>query len=343
MPRDSAATPSRNGSSDGLEGSSGPRQLATRLEPSTTAHVTVEDGTRIYFETFSGERKSGSRSADRVPVLLLMGLGANGRLWAPAARRCLAAGFDVITIDNRGCGRSDTPWLPWTTRTMATDAITVLDELGVEQAHVCGASLGGMVAQEVALEFPERVSKLVLACTTGGFPRLDLAPRRGLLDIAGGALRSLWPGGDDAERVSHFVRMVASEEFSEEIRPGDETWDSVEAMLEDPTPPRGYALQLLAAMRHSTWSRLGELSMPVQVHHGTDDRLMPFENGRQLVQHIPNARFVIHHGAGHALFECTEEVAERQLAFLSEREAPASTRARDAKRSPSTETRPGDG
>ena len=93
----------------------------------------AEDGTRIYFELFSPQGDSarcrGSQSKGAAPVLLVMGLGANGRFWAPAVRRLLASGYDVIAVDNRGCGRSSTPWRPWTTRTMAADAVAVLDEL----------------------------------------------------------------------------------------------------------------------------------------------------------------------------------------------------------------------
>src|SRR3954451_2191012 len=130
----------------------------------------ANDGTRIYFERFSldegSARRGGRHSKDAPPVLLVRGLGANGRLWAPAVRRLLASGYEVIVIDNRGCGRSSTPWWPWTTRTMARDALAALDELEIERAHVWGGSLGGMIAQELALEFPERVSTLVLSSTT---------------------------------------------------------------------------------------------------------------------------------------------------------------------------------
>jgi pimeloyl-ACP methyl ester carboxylesterase len=262
-----------------------------------------------------------------------MGLGANGRLWAPAVRRYLASGYEVIVVDNRGCGRSNTPWRPWTTRTMAADAVAVLDELGVESAHVGGASLGGMIAQELALEFPERVSTLVLGGTTGGLPRLDLVPRTGLLRIFEAALRSLRPGTDPEQRVRDFLCTTVSEDFAARCLPGDETWTTVAAMLEDPTSQRGLAMQLLAGARHSTWSRLGRLTMPVQVHHGTEDPLMPFAAGRELARRIPGAQFVIHEGAGHALIlECPEACSESILAFLAEAGAPASASSGEASR-----------
>src|SRR3954451_18490708 len=188
------------------------------------------DGTRIYFEQFSPP--GGSNGAP--PVLLVMGLGANGRLWAPAIRRYLGSGYDVIAVDNRGCGRSSTPWRPWTTRTMATDAVAVLDELEIERAHIQGGSLGGMIAQEVALEFPERVETLVLVSTTGGLPRLDLVPRTGLLQIFEVLVQSIRPGGDPEQRIRDYLRMAATEDFVAQCGPGDEAWAAVESMLADP-------------------------------------------------------------------------------------------------------------
>ena len=193
---------------------------------------------------------------------------------------------------------------------MASDAVAVLDGLGVEQAHVGGASLGGMVAQELALEFPDRVRSLILVSTTGGFRRLDLAPGKALLHLFETTLRSRRTGSDPEGRVGEFLCMTASEDFAAQCRPGDEAWDAVAAMLEDPASQRGSALQLLASIRHSSWSRLGQLSMPVQIHHGAQDPLIPVAAGRELARRIPGARCEIHPGAGHGLFERTEEVSE---------------------------------
>jgi len=282
----------------------------------------VEDGTRIYYELFLPEGdsgRSGTGPATSAPaVLLLMGLGANGRLWAPAVRRLLGAGYQVVAVDNRGSGRSSTPWCPWTTRTMAHDALAALDELKIERAHVWGGSLGGMIAQELALEFPQRMRSLVLMSTTGGLPRLDLLPRRGLLRVVQVVLRSLRPAGDPEQQVKEFLRFVAAEDFVAECRPGDEAWSAVSAMLEDPTTQRGVTMQFLAAARHSSWSRLSRLTMPVQVHHGTADSIMPFAAGEELARRIPGARFEVHEGAGHGIFERPDELGDSILAFFAE-------------------------
>jgi pimeloyl-ACP methyl ester carboxylesterase len=204
---------------------------------------------------------------------------------------------------------------------MAADAVAVLDELGIERTHVGGASLGGMVAQEIALEFPERVGSMVLLSTTGGFPLLDLLPRRGLLQRLEAVLRSWRPASDPDQRIRDFLCVAASEDFAAQCQPGDELWDCVAAMFEEPANQRGLVMQLLACARHSTWSRLPRLTMPVQVHHGTEDRLVPFAAGEELARRIPGARFEVFEGAGHGILERLGESIDSVLAFLAESEA----------------------
>jgi pimeloyl-ACP methyl ester carboxylesterase len=204
---------------------------------------------------------------------------------------------------------------------MAADAVAVLDELEIERAHVGGVSLGGMIAQEIALEFPERVSALVLLSTTGGLPRLDSVPRRGLVQLFEAVLRSWRPASDPEQRVRDYLRMAASEDFVAECRPGDAAWAAVAAMLEEPTSQRGLVKQLLAGARHSTWSRLPRLTTPVLVQHGTEDHLVPFAAGRELARRIPGARFEVYEDAGHGMFERLDESIENVIAFLAESEA----------------------
>jgi pimeloyl-ACP methyl ester carboxylesterase len=274
-------------------------------------YVTATNDVRLYYE------RAGATTGGPT-VLLLMGLGATGRIWTPAVRRFAAAGYEVLTIDNRGSGRSQTPWLPWTTRTMAADAVTLLDALGLRRAHVVGASLGGMVAQEVALEFPERVSTLVLGCTTGGMPRFDLMPRRGLLDLLVAGARTAFPAASEEARVAEFLRLSVSPAFARDCPPDDEARRAVAAMLEDRVGPRGFAHQTLAAGRHSSWGRLDRLDLPVQVQHGTADRLIPFAAGRELARRIRGASFEPIEGAGHALvLERPDEIFDHAHRFIA--------------------------
>ena len=110
------------------------------------------------------------------PLLLIHGLGYARWGWEPV-RPGLAERFDVVLFDNRGIGESDAPPGPYTVAEMARDAVQVLDEAGIERAHVVGTSLGGMVAQELALSYPDRVDRLVLDGTTPGGPRAHPMPQ----------------------------------------------------------------------------------------------------------------------------------------------------------------------
>jgi 3-oxoadipate enol-lactonase len=276
--------------------------------PTTSA----SDGLPLFYECFPAVGTS------HATVLLLMGLGSNARIWAPVVEPLRADGYDVVVMDNRGCGRSGVPWKPWSTRTMAGDARAVLDAAEVPRAHVIGASMGGMIAQELALAAPDRVDSLVLGCTSGGLPRGPaLATRHGVrhvLGMVGRAFRRAAP----ADPVLEFLRVNVSPDFAAAAAPGGPAWQAVEAMLADPMPTRGLLHQALATARHSTWSRLGRLTMPVQVQHGTADKVIPVHSGRALARRIPRAVFEPIEGAGHALgIEHPAEITRRALAFLA--------------------------
>ena len=116
------------------------------------------------------------RRGNGAPLLLIHGLGYARWGWEPVLPE-LAEQFDVILFDNRGIGESDAPPGPYTVAEMAADAVQVLDEAGVARAHVVGTSLGGMIAQELALAYPERVDRLVLACTTPGGQKAHPMPQ----------------------------------------------------------------------------------------------------------------------------------------------------------------------
>src|SRR5580698_11262839 len=116
-------------------------------------------GTKIYWD----EQGTGA------PILLIMGLGYPSAMWH-RMRPALSASYRTIALDNRGAGRSDVPPGPYSIALMASDAAAVLDAAGVERAHVFGASMGGMIAQEFALQYPDRVHSLILGCTAAGGP-----------------------------------------------------------------------------------------------------------------------------------------------------------------------------
>jgi pimeloyl-ACP methyl ester carboxylesterase len=251
------------------------------------------------------------------PLLLIMGLGANTTGWSsqvPAFSR----DYQVIAFDNRGAGRSDKPNEPTSMGQMADDAHGLLDELGVGPAHVFGMSLGGMIAQELALRYPAQMLTLILGGTMAGGPTAMFAgPEvvQHFISLAGMPLVQALDAG---------LALLYSEEYIAKNK-GDLVRRSLlNAHLMAPM----YAIQrqFMAIVGFNTLARLGEIKVPSLVLTGTADRVIPAQNARLLAEGIPGARLVELEGAGHGfLVEKAEDVNATVLAFLSEHRAPAST------------------
>jgi 3-oxoadipate enol-lactonase len=263
------------------------------------------DGTTVYWESAgSGE-----------PVLLVMGLGMPATGWWCTAP-VLAERFRVLAFDNRGCGRSGRPRGPYTLAQLAGDGLAVLDAAGEASAHVYGVSLGGMIAQELALRAPERVRSLVLGATTAGGPEheqpdeetLGFLRRRGAMPPEEGVWASI-----------PYVYGPATVE-----RAPDRVAEDVEQRLLFAPDRSGYEAQLAAASGHDTTGRLAAIVAPALVVHGDADRIVPVGNGRRLAELLPTAHFHLLAGAGHLYMTDAPESDEAVLRFLS---APRSARA----------------
>jgi pimeloyl-ACP methyl ester carboxylesterase len=246
------------------------------------------DGVRIWWNsTASGE-----------PVLLLNGLSSPSDMWFRLVRQ-LSPGFQAITVDNRGTGRTGvTPGGPYSIETMASDAIAALDCAGVEHAHVLGISLGGMIAQEIALSFPDRTRSLVLAATHGGF--------RSALPLSDEVTARLAKAADlpAEERVRELAELFyASTTSRTEIDIDNEVRDTW------PTPTEGYENQLHGAMSWGRFDDLPTLEVPALVLAGEADLVVPPENSRILAAAIPGARLALVPGAGHQIFTDQEHAA----------------------------------
>jgi 3-oxoadipate enol-lactonase len=224
------------------------------------------------------------------PLLLIMGLGLSGGAWwrsvPPLARR-----FRVITYDHRGTGASTALGYTYTTEAMADDALAVLDSAGVERAHVYGISLGGMVAQQLALRHPRRVAGLVLGATHAGGRRaipadedvLSFFRRRSELP----AEESAW--GSVAYNYSARARRKMAAPIAEDIA----------RRLAHPFDEHAYRAQMCAAALHNCYGRLSRLGAPTLVVHGSADRVVPVENARLIAERIPRAKLRILRECGH--------------------------------------------
>lgn len=230
--------------------------------------------------------------------------------------------FDSVTYDNRGAGRSAAPPWPVSIPELAGDAVRVLDAAGVESAHVFGLSMGGMVAQEMAIRFPERVRGLILGGSSPGGPQAVHLNRRELVTLARGVV-----GAERWTNREWLAPLLFSDEFRREHP--DRVRELLPHFAAHRAQPHGKAAHLLAAIYHDTMSRLSRIQAPTIVFHGGEDAMTPIANADLLVQRIPDAELAVIPGAGHAyLLERPEYTRDVLTEWLDRRGTIAAGRSR---------------
>jgi len=243
------------------------------------------------------------RSGSGPPLLLIMGMSGTALHWGEPFLSALRRDFEVIVYDHRGVGASTRLSGPVTIAQLAADASALLSALELESADVVGISMGGMIAQELALAHPEQVRTLTLGCTYCGGPE-STQPQPGVLQGLAEAMMS----GDRTRALRAGWEINVSQEMA-----GDE--DAYEAFLAI-AQQRAVAVpvvlaQLQACTAHDTSTRLAELSVPTLVIHGTEDQLLPVENGRQIASLIAGSGLEILEATGHMfVWEHPERSAE---------------------------------
>lgn len=238
------------------------------------------------------------------PVVLLQGQ-ANSHHWWDGIREGFAPQFRTITFDYRGTGASPTGEASagdWSTSTFAADAAAVLEHVGCQRVHVYGTSMGGRVAQMLAIEHVERVDRLALACTSPGGPHArERSP----------AVRRSLGQADAAARRQALLELMYTPDWLRSPGAGSN-------LLGDPGMGATAArLHLQVSDRHNALERLHTISAAVLVMHGSDDEMVPALNARLIAERIPNARVEIIEGARHGFFdEFADQVTPRVKAFL---------------------------
>jgi len=262
----------------------------------------------VPYVTTSGANIYWDEQGSGPPVLLIMGLSFTHDMWFRVLP-FLSARYRTIYFDNRGMGRSDAPKGLYPIRQMAQDAAAVMDAAGVSAAHVIGASMGGMIAQELALRHSHRVLSLLLGCTSYG----------GLL--------ARWPSFSHAPNT---MPLVENARVSRE--------KALIPLLYSPSTPmelieedlrvrsqcrwsyRGFWGQFGGVLLWNSYRRLPRIQAPTLVVHGADDKLVPPANGRVVAKRIPGARFELLPKAGHVLLtDQLEACVGLMMDFLAER------------------------
>ncbi len=243
-------------------------------------YVRSTDGVRLHY------RESGRRSGP--PVLMIQGLGADKHLW-DVQRLALAPWYRTIALDNRGAGRSDKPYGAYSLEQMAEDAIAVLDEVGVEQAHVIGASMGGVITQIIGLKHPERVRSLTLACTACHHH----AWRRELLAEWAEVAQTRGMGAMTAEAARWVIGPRSFRRLAPAIG-----WMGPLALSRPPHAFVGQVAGILSIDDHLA-DQLSEIVAPTLVMVGNQDILTPRGDAEEIADRIPGAELVVISGAAH--------------------------------------------
>ncbi|MGH2514515.1 MAG: alpha/beta fold hydrolase [Ktedonobacterales bacterium] len=263
--------------------------------------VTV-DGRRLAYDEVTPSNPRGT-------VLLLTGLGSKRLGWYKQME-VFGAEYRTIALDHRDTGDSDLATGPYTTADQAEDAAAVLRALGIQRAAVVGISMGGFIAQELALLHPEMVEKLVLVSTSAGGP--GYTPPAAEI-----AARLVEPRtGDLGERTRATYTAIMAPGYAAS-HPA-EIGRIVEIALYRPQSNEAYMRQLQSGWGRDATSRLSQLHTPVLVVHGEADPLIPIQNGRYLAAHIPGARLVEYPDTGHIpIIERAGDFNREVLAFLA--------------------------
>ncbi len=250
-------------------------------------------GTELHYE----------RAGDGEPLLLIQGMSGTHLAWGRPFGSLLERSFDCVAFDNRGIGLSGPAEEPFTIAEMAADALGLLDALEVERAHVLGISMGGMIAQELALAHPGRVRSLAIGCSYCGGPGSQLMDPTDFQVLAA-ALAS-----GDRERV---YRAMWELNLSPGFRADESRYAEFHEMASAlPVARRTVELQLQAIVAHDTSARLPGLTVPTLVLHGTEDRILGVANGRQIASLVPGSRLKIFERTGHLFWwEHPERAAE---------------------------------
>jgi pimeloyl-ACP methyl ester carboxylesterase len=228
-----------------------------------------------------------------VPLLLIMGLRRNLEWWycqIPA----LSNHFKVVAFDNRGAGRTDKPHMEYSMGLFADDTAGLMEALGIDSAHILGISMGGYIAQELALNHPKKVRSLILGCTSCGGDRAVLMSNERLKKFT----------ANEGLTNEEILRKDMDIYFSDRFIKGhpDNIEQFIAVSLRHYQPPYAFISQFAACRKHDTVDRLHLITVPTLIMAGDDDPLVPSENSLILKERIPSARLVLFPGCRHCFF-----------------------------------------
>jgi len=241
-------------------------------------------------------------------VVLIGGLSADHNVWK-SSLRLFKNHFRVTTFDSRGAGQTTTSEGPYTSTLMAQDTLALMEKLNIPKAHIVGHSMGGCIAQQIAIHHPEKCDKLVLTCSR--------EKPNALANMVLSMKEKLETAGVDKQLLAEYVMpFLFSESF---LQNETQIKGFVQWTLQNPYPQTalGYANQLAAVRTHDVSQEISKIRAKTLVIAGEEDCLMPAKNAKEVAAQIPNAQFVCMPGCAHMPHvEKSREFAELVLDFL---------------------------
>ncbi len=231
------------------------------------------------------------------PIILIPGFASGAWIWN-WQKDDLARDFQVITFDPRGIGKSvaerEEDLQDLSIQTFAQDVLQIFDDLKLEKVNVLGASFGGFVAQEFALSFPQRLNKLILACTSFGGPN-HVAPETEVLK----AFVST-EGMNTSKRIRNFMAPAFTDEYN--LKHADVIESVCQMREKSIVPETVYTAQLIVATNFNFEDRVGEIENKTLILTGDKDRIVPMQNSKNLAEQIPNSKLEIIEDGSHMFF-----------------------------------------
>jgi pimeloyl-ACP methyl ester carboxylesterase len=262
------------------------------------------NGIEIYYEVHG----KGS------PLILICGFTNNSETWESELVDSLSKHHTLILFDNRDTGRSTKPSLEYSIKTMADDLEGLLKVINVQKAHIFGHSMGGMIAQEFALNFPEKVNRLVLGCTSCGGNKFVASKE--VMDFMQNLSEGIFPKMSRDEYVEYLFRFAYSPTF---LKKNKESLVKRLVKTKYPSTPNTFIRHTQAVLKFDTFNRLDGIKQPTLLLHGEeDDWVIPY-NSKILHRRIPDSKLIMIKDAGHVfIVEARKQVVKIMLDFLSE-------------------------
>ena len=245
------------------------------------------------------------------PLVMILGFVENVFWWHHDLISKLSEEFKVVLFDNRGAGRTDKPRNDYSIKLFADDTVGLMDALKIEKAHVFGHSMGGCTAQELVLNYPEKVGKLILCSTSCGGSKQVIGSEYAWRLITG-QLKQY--------RIFELVNGIMEILFTEEFIQNNPKMvkETYQKIVRAPIPIHAYRRQFKALMSFSAWVKLKRVKSPTLILHGKHDILLPSQNADILANRIPGSKKIIFENSNHGPhFDNVEELAQIMLDFLT--------------------------